>query len=249
MVVSHLYGFWESNSRPLEEQSVPLTTEPSLQPWTHSLFGTIFLFFFFFFFFFFSFFSFPFLSSFFLFFSVCLFLFRDRVSLCSSGCPGTHFVDQAGLKLRNPPAPTSRALGLKACATTPGWNNFSVSACLCAAGTGGGSCQARVGAAFPMVLAWSLASASQWWVVDLSSPPSPSLSLFLCVPKSRGSSDPYGWVLELELPVLFARTIDSILVLILLLSQGYTMQLWLTWNPPVLPQKSPPPQLPPPPKC
>jgi hypothetical protein len=28
----------------------------------------------------------------------------DRVSLCSPGCPGTHSVDQAGLKLRNPPA-------------------------------------------------------------------------------------------------------------------------------------------------
>ena len=27
----------------------------------------------------------------------CLFVFRDRVSLCSPGCPGTHFVDQAGL--------------------------------------------------------------------------------------------------------------------------------------------------------
>ena len=24
---------------------------------------------------------------------------RDRVSLCSPGCPGTHFVDQAGLEL------------------------------------------------------------------------------------------------------------------------------------------------------
>ena len=35
----------------------------------------------------------------------CLLLvFRDRVSLCSPGCPGTHFVDQAGLELRNPPA-------------------------------------------------------------------------------------------------------------------------------------------------
>jgi hypothetical protein len=45
---------------------------------------------------------------------------RDRVSLCSPGCPGTHFVDQAGLKLRNPPASASRVLGLKACATTPG---------------------------------------------------------------------------------------------------------------------------------
>jgi hypothetical protein len=46
--------------------------------------------------------------------------FRDRVSLCRPGCPGTHFVDQAGLELRNPPASDSRVLGLKACATTPG---------------------------------------------------------------------------------------------------------------------------------
>jgi hypothetical protein len=30
--------------------------------------------------------------------------FQDRVSLCSSGCPGTHSIDQAGLELRNPPA-------------------------------------------------------------------------------------------------------------------------------------------------
>jgi hypothetical protein len=44
--------------------------------------------------------------------------FRDRVSLCSSGCPGTHSVDQAGLKLRNPPASASGVLGLKAWATT-----------------------------------------------------------------------------------------------------------------------------------
>ena len=45
-------------------------------------------------------------------------LFWDRVSLCSPGCPRTHFVDQADLKLRNPPASTSQVLGLKACATT-----------------------------------------------------------------------------------------------------------------------------------
>jgi hypothetical protein len=32
---------------------------------------------------------------------------QDRVSMCSPGCPGTHFVDQAGLKLRNPPASAS----------------------------------------------------------------------------------------------------------------------------------------------
>jgi hypothetical protein len=47
-----------------------------------------------------------------------VFVFRDRVSLCSPGCPGTHFVDQAGLKLRNPPASATRVLVLKACATT-----------------------------------------------------------------------------------------------------------------------------------
>jgi hypothetical protein len=45
-------------------------------------------------------------------------VFRDRVSLYSPGCPGTHFVDQAGLELRNPPASASRVLGLKMCATT-----------------------------------------------------------------------------------------------------------------------------------
>jgi hypothetical protein len=46
--------------------------------------------------------------------------FWDRVSLYSPGCPGTHFVDQDGFELRNPPASASRGLGLKACATTPG---------------------------------------------------------------------------------------------------------------------------------
>ena len=50
---------------------------------------------------------------------ICLF-FWDRVSLYSPGCPGTHFVDQAGLELRNPPASASQVLGLKACTTTPG---------------------------------------------------------------------------------------------------------------------------------
>jgi hypothetical protein len=54
---------------------------------------------------------------------ICFFfflVFRDRVSLCSPGCPGTHSVDLAGLELRNPPASASQVLGLKACATTPG---------------------------------------------------------------------------------------------------------------------------------
>jgi hypothetical protein len=47
-----------------------------------------------------------------------LLLFRDRVSLYSPGCPGTHFVDQTGLELRNQPASASQVLELKACATT-----------------------------------------------------------------------------------------------------------------------------------
>jgi hypothetical protein len=59
-------------------------------------------------------------SLFCLFLFVFVFVFRDRVSLYSPGCPGTHSVDQDGLELRNLPASTSRVLGLKACATTPG---------------------------------------------------------------------------------------------------------------------------------
>jgi len=46
---------------------------------------------------------------------VCLFVFPDRVSLCSLGCPGTHSVDQAGLQFRNLPASASEVLGLMAC--------------------------------------------------------------------------------------------------------------------------------------
>jgi hypothetical protein len=46
-------------------------------------------------------------------------IFRDRVSLYSPGCPGTHFVDQAGLELRNLPVSASLVLGLKACTTMP----------------------------------------------------------------------------------------------------------------------------------
>jgi hypothetical protein len=33
--------------------------------------------------------------------AIYILFFRDRVSLYSPGCPGTHFVDQAGLELRN----------------------------------------------------------------------------------------------------------------------------------------------------
>ena len=50
------------------------------------------------------------------------FFLLGQVSLYSPGCPGAHFVDQVGLELRNPPASASRVLGLKACATTPGFD-------------------------------------------------------------------------------------------------------------------------------
>ena len=46
------------------------------------------------------------------------FFFQDRVSLYSSSCPGTHFVDQVGLELRNLPTSDSLVLGVKACAIT-----------------------------------------------------------------------------------------------------------------------------------
>lgn len=61
-------------------------------------------------------------ASYFILFCFVLFyflVFRDRVSLCSSGRPGTHPVDQADPEPRNPPAPACRALGTKVCATTP----------------------------------------------------------------------------------------------------------------------------------
>jgi hypothetical protein len=62
---------------------------------------------------------------FFFFFFFFFLVFRDKVSLCSPGCPATHFVDQAGLELGNPPASASQVLGLKACATTPGFSLLS----------------------------------------------------------------------------------------------------------------------------
>ena len=47
-----------------------------------------------------------------------LLLFWDRVCLHNSpGCPGAHFVNQAGLEHRDPPASASWVLGLKACPT------------------------------------------------------------------------------------------------------------------------------------
>jgi hypothetical protein len=91
-------GCWELNSGPLEEQSVLLTTEPSLQPPASAFFLFVFVFVFFF---------------------VCLFCFFETgFPLCSPGCPGTHSVDQAGFEIRNLPASASQVLGLKACTTT-----------------------------------------------------------------------------------------------------------------------------------
>jgi hypothetical protein len=52
------------------------------------------------------------MHDFFLFFSFFLFFFG--FSLYSPDCPGTHFVGQAGLELRNLPASASGVLGLKA---------------------------------------------------------------------------------------------------------------------------------------
>jgi hypothetical protein len=52
------------------------------------------------------------------------FVFQYRVSL--PGCLGPHFVDQAGLELRNPPASASLSAGIKGvCATMPGPQAYS----------------------------------------------------------------------------------------------------------------------------
>jgi hypothetical protein len=51
----------------------------------------------------------------------CLFVFRDRVSLYSSGCLGAHSVNQAGLRNLPASASASQVLGLKVCATTAQW--------------------------------------------------------------------------------------------------------------------------------
>jgi hypothetical protein len=52
-----------------------------------------------------------------------LFYFQGRVSLCNPGCPGTPSVNQASLKIKDPPASASRVLGLKICATAPSYKN------------------------------------------------------------------------------------------------------------------------------
>ena len=56
----------------------------------------------------------------FVFVFVFVFVFQARVSLYSPGCPGLHFVDQAGLELRNLPASAFQVMGLNVCTTMPG---------------------------------------------------------------------------------------------------------------------------------
>jgi hypothetical protein len=73
-------GCWGLNSRPLEEQLVLLTTEPSLQLSPLSFCEV---------------------SNNVLIYLVefNLFFFKDRISLCSSGGPKTFYVGQSGLEL------------------------------------------------------------------------------------------------------------------------------------------------------
>ena len=52
-------------------------------------------------------------------FDCFLFFKTGFLSMCSPGCPGTHFVDQADLELRNLPASAFKVLRLKMCAPPP----------------------------------------------------------------------------------------------------------------------------------
>jgi hypothetical protein len=64
-------------------------------------------------------------------------VFRDRVSLYTLGFPGTHFIDQAGLELRNPPASASRVLGLGFLSLkSPRVHSFCVTCSQCSAACG-----------------------------------------------------------------------------------------------------------------
>ena len=51
---------------------------------------------------------------------VSVFYFSEMRSPCIPSWPRTHFVDLAGLTLRDPPAPALLGLGSKVCDTTPG---------------------------------------------------------------------------------------------------------------------------------
>lgn len=49
---------------------------------------------------------------------ILFYFFRQVSLLCSSGYPGTHCVDQADLRIMDPPASAAWVLGLKVCACT-----------------------------------------------------------------------------------------------------------------------------------
>lgn len=51
-------------------------------------------------------------------------IFQERLSLCSSGCPGTYSVGQADLKPRDPSASTAQVSGMKATPVLPGEDNL-----------------------------------------------------------------------------------------------------------------------------
>ena len=57
----------------------------------------------------------------------CLLFCFETGFLCvrNSPCPGTHFIDQVGLELRDLPASASVVLGLKACTITSRLTYFS----------------------------------------------------------------------------------------------------------------------------
>jgi hypothetical protein len=53
--------------------------------------------------------------------NIFIFVFGDRSSLYSSYCVITHYLDQGGLEIRDPPSPAIQVLGLKICAIIPGF--------------------------------------------------------------------------------------------------------------------------------
>lgn len=52
---------------------------------------------------------------------------RDRVSQCSPGCPGTHYVYSASLQFRDPLAPASQMGGLKVWCPMPSYGETTFS--------------------------------------------------------------------------------------------------------------------------
>jgi hypothetical protein len=61
---------------------------------------------------------------------ILFFFFFEIGFLCVALAVLELTVDQAGLELRNLPASASRVLGLKACATTPGFERRTYPVCL-----------------------------------------------------------------------------------------------------------------------